>query len=309
MSVKVLRGLLLALPIMFLGGCNLIVLQPSGDIALQQRDLLIASTVLMLFIIVPVMIAIAVIGYRYRESNQKSSYAPDWEHSTKIELLIWAAPLAIIVALGAMTWIGTHTLDPFRPLERINAKQAAAADKPALNVEVVALDWKWLFFYPDYGIATVNQMAAPVDVPIHFRITASDVMNSFYIPALAGQIMAMPAMETQLFAVINKPGDYQGISANYSGAGFSGMNFQFLGKSEADFQRWIQDVKSGGGSLTREQYQQTLAQPSSNVPVMHYAQVAPDLYSAILNRCVDSSKICVNKMMAIDAQGGVPLKE
>ena len=169
---------------------------------------------------------------------------------------------------------------------------------------MVALDWKWLFIYPDQGIALVNELAAPVDVPIHFKITSSSVMNSFFIPALAGQIYAMPGMETKLHAVINQPGVFDGFSANYSGEGFSGMRFKFHGMSSADFGRWVERTKAGGAALDRPTYLK-LEQPSERDPVRRYGSVAPDLYQAILNRCVDTSKMCMNQMMAIDAQGGM----
>lgn len=300
MSVRVLRGLSSLVLLTLLGACHAVVLKPAGDVAMQQRDLVVASTVLMLLIIVPVMVLTAVFAWRYRASNKQATYKPDWHHSTQLELVIWAAPLLIVVALGALTWIGTHTLDPYRPIDRIDASRPLAKDAKTLTVEVVALDWKWLFFYPDYGIATVNELAAPVDTPIKFKITAANVMNSFFVPALAGQIYAMPAMETQLHAVINQPGDYEGFSANYSGAGFSNMRFTFRGMTDADFQKWVQQVKADGGSLQRADYEQ-LEKPSERDPVRHYATVADGLYSRILNMCVDPQQMCANQMMAIDA--------
>jgi cytochrome o ubiquinol oxidase subunit 2 len=288
-----------------LSGCNMVLMSPSGDVALQQRDLIIASTLLMLLIIVPVIGLTLYFAWRYRQSNKEAEaeYAPDWDHSTQLELVIWAAPLLIVIALGAMTWISTHTLDPYRPIDRIDASRDVQKDVKPLVVEVVALDWKWLFVYPEYGIATVNELAAPVDRPIAFKITASTVMNSFFIPALAGQIYAMPGMETKLHAVINKPGVFDGISANYSGAGFSGMRFKFHGLNDADFDKWVQQAKAAGGELNRGSYLK-LEQPSENVPVSRYATVAPDLYDAILNRCVETNRMCMKDMMAIDSIGG-----
>jgi len=168
----------------------------------------------------------------------------------------------------------------------------------------VALDWKWLFIYPEQGIAVVNELVAPVDRPIEFKITASTVMNSFFIPALAGQIYAMPGMQTQLHAVINQTGEYEGMSANYSGAGFSGMHFKFHGMNDADFERWVQSAKASGDTLDRAAYLQ-LEHPSSREPVHRFASVAPDLFKAVVNRCVDASKMCMSEMMAIDAQGGM----
>jgi cytochrome o ubiquinol oxidase subunit 2 len=305
-TIKNFRGLLLAPAMLLLAGCNTVLLNPSGDIANQQGRLIVVSTVLMLLIIVPVMFLIGYFAWRYRHSSEqaKAEYAPNWDHSVQLELAIWGAPLLIIIALGAVTWISTHTLDPYRPLTRLDDERPVPADVKPITVEVVALDWKWLFIYPDQGIALVNELAAPVDVPIHFKITSSTVMNSFFIPALAGQIYAMPGMETKLHAVINKPGMFDGFSSNYSGEGFSGMRFKFHGMSPADFDRWVARTKAGGGALDRPGYLK-LEQPSIREAVRRYATVAPDLYQAILNRCVDTTKMCMNQMMAIDAEGGM----
>jgi cytochrome o ubiquinol oxidase subunit 2 len=272
-------------------------MHPSGDVAAQQSHLILVSTVLMLLIIVPVIALTVFFAWRYRQSNTRATYAPDWDHSTQLELLIWAAPLLIIIALGALVWINTHTLDPYRPLRRLDATRSVPAGTTPLTVEVVALDWKWLFIFPELGIASVNDLAAPVNVPISFKVTASSVMNSFFIPALAGQVYAMPGMETQLHAVVNRPGDYQGLSANYSGAGFSDMRFKFHGMSPADFDRWVQTAKAGGKALSRDGYLE-LEQPKEREPVRYYATVAAGLYDTILNGCVDSSKTCMTQMMA-----------
>ncbi len=289
-----------------LGGCNAVLLSPSGDIAMQQRDILIESTSLMLLIVIPVMILTAVIAWRYRASNTSALNDPEWDHSTRLELMIWSVPLLIVICIGAITWASTHLLDPYRPLGRIADDRPVPAGIKPLRVDVVALDWKWLFIYPDYGVATVNEMAAPVDQPISFRITSSSVMNSFYIPALAGQIYAMPGMQTQLRAVINKSGKYEGFSANYSGAGFSGMRFAFLGVGDADFEKWIAAAKASGVTLDRSTYLQ-LERPSENEPVRRYASVDATLFNAILNMCVEPGKMCMREMAAIDAKGGLGL--
>jgi cytochrome o ubiquinol oxidase subunit II len=289
-----------------LSGCNAVVLSPAGDVAEQQRNLLLISTGLMLLIIVPVIALTLLFAWRYRHSNTTARYEPDWDHSTQLELVIWSAPLLIIICLGAITWTGTHLLDPYRPIGRISADQAVKAGTEPLQVQVVALDWKWLFIYPQLGIASLNELAAPVDRPISFQITSSTVMNSFYIPALAGQIYAMPAMETKLYAVINKPGDYDGFSANYSGAGFSGMHFRFHGLGTAEFEQWVARVKSSGSALDRDVYMK-LEQPTEDEPVHYYNAAAPDLYHAVLNLCVQSGKMCMDEMMRIDAKGGAGL--
>ncbi|WP_232820904.1 ubiquinol oxidase subunit II [Dyella sp. C11] len=279
-------------------------MSPSGDLAVQQRNLIITSTVLMLLIIVPVIVLTLLFAWHFRASNKKAHYDPDWDHSTILELLIWAAPLLIIIALGAITWVSTHKLDPYRQLERLSAHQPIPEGVRPLQVDVVALDWKWLFIYPEQGIASVNELVAPVDRPIQFKITATSVMNSFFIPALAGQIYAMPGMETQLQAVINAPGEFKGFSANYSGHGFSGMHFLFHGVSEEGFSQWVEKAKSGGGDLSRDAYVK-LAAPSENEPVAYYATVEPGLYRAILTRCVDpESPSCMTRVDLSPHDGG-----
>lgn len=297
--------LLLLLPLaLLLGGCDFVVLFPAGDIAAQQRDLIVISTVLMLLIIVPVMALTVYFAWKYRAANNAPDYDPDWNHSTYLELVIWAAPLLIIICLGAVTWMWTHLLDPFRPLDRLSREQPVTAASKPLEVEVAALDWKWLFIYPEYGIATVSEMAAPVDRPIRFRLTATSVMNSFYIPALAGQIYAMPGMETTLHGVINRAGTYGGFSANYSGDGFSGMRFAFHGLDQNGFEKWVAAAKEKGDALDRATYLE-LAKPSENVPVRRFASVEPDLFKLIRDRCVEPGTMCMDEMMAIDAAGGL----
>jgi cytochrome o ubiquinol oxidase subunit II len=295
--VKYAALLLLALT----SGCNSVVLNPAGDVADQQRDLLVRSTVLMLLIIVPVMALTILFAWRYRAANREARYEPDWHHSMRLELVIWSAPLLIIICLGALTWLGTHLLDPYRPLDRIAPGQPVTAATRSLEVQVIALDWKWLFIYPAYGIATVNELAVPVNRPVALRITASSVMNSLYIPHLAGQIYAMPGMETKLHGVLNEAGVSQGFSANYSGAGFSGMRFTFRGLGDADFAHWLENARRGDGALTREAYLK-LAAPSENEPVRRYAQVDATLYHAILNRCVEPVTKCIDHMMAHDSK-------
>jgi cytochrome o ubiquinol oxidase subunit 2 len=317
---KPLRPLAL-LPCIIVSGCDLLVLHPFGAIAKHQSHLILVSTVLMLLIVVPVIALTLLFAWRYRAGNAQAIYRPDWDHSTALELLIWSAPLLIVIALGAITWINTHTLDPYRPLGAADSKSAGSADSksagsadsksagsagskaagpavanPAVTsgpaaaplvVEVVALDWKWLFIYPDQGIATVNELVAPVDVPIHFKITSSSVMNSFFIPALAGQIYAMPGMQTELNAIINQVGIYDGFSANYSGAGFSGMRFKFHGMTRGEFQQWVLRTRDSAAALDSARYLE-LARPSERNPVQRYSSVAGGLYDAILNQCVQA---------------------
>ncbi|HEY4212663.1 MAG TPA: ubiquinol oxidase subunit II [Steroidobacteraceae bacterium] len=293
----------------------MVVLAPSGDVAMRQRDLLVHSTLLMLVIIVPVMALTVWFAWHYRASNHKARYEPDWHHSTRLELVIWAAPLLIIICLGALTWLGTHLLDPYRPLDRLGANRPTPPHTASLRVDVVALDWKWLFIYPDSHIATVNELVVPIDTPVDLHITASSVMNSLYVPELAGQVYAMPGMETRLHGVLNKVGVSHGFSGNYSGAGFSGMRFLFRGVTRADFDKWVADVGKGTRSsdgadsragaapngaqqLTRAAYT-ALAKPSENEPVRHFSSPDPTLFHAIVNRCLAEGAMCMDPMHAM----------
>lgn len=278
-----------------LAGCDMVVLRPSGYVAAQQGQLVVISTLLMLLIIVPVIVLTLVFAWHYRASNTKAHYTPDWDHSIQLELVIWAGPLLIIIALGALTWIGTHTLDPYRALTRIDSQRPLSIEAEPLNIEVVALNWKWLFIYPDHGVAVVNELAIPVDIPVRFTITSSSVMNAFYVPAMAGMIYAMPSMATTLHAVINRRGEYEGFSANYSGAGFSHMRFKLLGVNAGEFESWLQKARASKDGLSREEYLE-LEKPSERVPVMRYGRVATDLFDLIVNRCVEAGSTCLRHM-------------
>lgn len=291
-----------------LGGCSGPVVDPAGDIARQQFDIILFSTALMLVIIVPVLVLIVLFAWRYRKGGG-GTYDPTFDHSTGLELAIWSAPLLIIIALGALTWSSTHLLDPFRPLpadSRSMDKTAANAGKPApdpLVIQVVSLDWKWLFIYPQEGVATVNELVLPVDRPVRFDITSSNMMNTFYAPTLAGMIYAMPGMQSRLHAILRRPGDYEGYSANYSGAGFSDMRFKLKGVDDADYAKWLAAVRAKNQALTQSTYQD-LVKPSEKVPVIRYAGVAPDLYRRILERCVEPGKVCISEMMKQDGMHG-----
>lgn len=265
------------------------VLDPAGDIARQQRDLIYISTGLMLLIIIPVMILIVVFAWRYRKGGQ-GTYDPQFDHSTGLELAIWSAPLLIIIALGAITWSSTHLLDPFRPLP------ASEEGQQPLVVQVVSLDWKWLFIYPEQGIATVNELAVPVDRPVRFDITSSNMMNTFYAPTMAGMIYAMPGMRSQLHAIVNRPVDSQGYSANYSGPGFSYMRFRFVAMDDAGFASWIDQARGSGNALDLAAYRELL-EPSERVPVMRFSRVDTDLFRRTVERCIEPGKTCMSEWM------------
>ncbi|QIL69435.1 ubiquinol oxidase subunit II [Diaphorobacter sp. HDW4B] len=287
-----------------LTGCSkAVVLNPAGDIAAQQGQLVITATLLMLIIIVPVIFLTLLFAWKYRQSNTEARYEPEWHHSTSLELVIWTVPLLIIIALGALTWISTHKLDPYRPLDRVSATKALDPNVKPLEIQVVSLDWKWLFFYPEQGIATVNEVAAPVDRPIVFKLTSANTMNAFYVPDLAGMIYTMPGMQTELNAVINRTGEFKGMSSHYSGAGFAGMHFKFKGLSDQDFDHWVIQAKNEGKPLDPATYL-NLAKPSERNPVERFSTVADGLYNKVLNRCVEEGKMCMHHMMAIDEMGG-----
>ncbi|WP_208278795.1 ubiquinol oxidase subunit II [Massilia oculi] len=300
MIPKIVRRGLPLLPLAALAGCNTVVMNPTGDIAKQQADLITVSVILMLLIIVPVMILTVLFAWRYRK-NANAKYEPDWDHSTKLELIIWGAPLLIIIVLGLITWVSTHKLDPYRPLDRLDEHRPIPASTKPLEVQVVALDWKWLFIYPEQGIASVNQLVTPIDTPIRFKMTSSTVMNTFYIPTLAGMIYTMPGMQTELNAVLNKTGDYHGLSANFSGDGFSHMKFAYKGVTNEEFNTWVQEMKGNTAVLDRADYL-VLEKPTAKEAVRHYGQVEPALFNRILNRCVAEGSMCMNQQMHEDVK-------
>lgn len=293
----------MAVSFLVLSGCEMVVMNPSGDVAMQQADLIIYSTVLMLIVIVPVMALTVFFAYRYRASNKDAKYEPDWDHSTSLEIIIWSVPLAIIICLAGLTWVATHRLDPYKPLTRISADQPVDADVKPMVIQVSAMDWKWLFIYPELNIATVNEVAAAVDRPIEFQLTSTTVMNSFYVPALAGQIYAMSGMQTELNAVINEPGVFDGFSANYSGEGFSQMRFKFHGMEQGDFDAWVDKVRGSAVELDRDTMA-ALNQPSISHPVTYFRTVEDGLWDKIVNLCIEEDSLCLNDMMMVDALGG-----
>jgi cytochrome o ubiquinol oxidase subunit II len=269
-SIGLVAGGLMAL----LSGCNLIVLDPKGSVGVAEKALITTSTWAMLIVVVPVILLTLAFAWRYRASSVSAEYRPAWAHSTAIEVVVWLVPSLIILFLAVLTWKSTHELDPYRPLD--------SKVKP-INVEVVALDWKWLFIYPDLGIATVNQVAFPVGTPVNFLITSDSVMNSFFIPQLGGQIYAMAGMQTQLHLLANQAGDYAGLSANYSGQGFSDMKFRAIATSPDQFNAWVTKVRASSAQLDMDRYH-TISQPSEKQPVAYFSTVDPKLFHNIIAR-------------------------
>lgn len=293
---------------LLLSGCDMVVMNASGDVARTQADLILWSTGLMLLIIVPVIVLTVLFAWRYRAGNEEAEYRPDWDHSTGLELVIWAAPLMIIIALGALTWVSTHLLDPYRPLARLAPGRPLPANDRPLEIGVVSLDWKWLFIYPEQGVATVNELVLPVDRQVRFRLTSSDVMNTFYVPAMAGMIYTMPGMETKLHAVLNRPGRYDGFSANYSGAGFSGMRFDTHAVDAAGFARWAAQAKRAPLPLSQANYLK-LEKPSENVLPMRFGRVDPALFDRIVRMCVRPGTPCMGHSAAAHGSPRAPVND
>lgn len=255
-------------------GHSIAVLNPKGIVAAKERTLMLTATGLMLLVVIPVFILTFFIAWNYRASNTKATYTPEWDHHLGLEFIWWAVPSLIIVVLAVITWNAAHSLDP---------SKALASSNPPMTIEVVALDWKWLFIYPQQGIATVNYLEFPKNTPVKFEITSDAPMNSFWIPQLGGQIYAMPGMSTQLNLMATENGTYQGSSANISGRGFAGMKFKAQAISQSDFQLWVKTVQNTPEILDQSAYDQ-LTQPSENNPVANYSWEDPQLYDKIMTK-------------------------
>lgn len=255
-----------------LTGCKMALLDPKGIIAASEKQLLIDAVLLMLIVVIPVILMSFIFVWKYRSKNDQAKYQPNWSHSTALEAVCWAIPCIIIGVLATMTWISSHKLDPYRPLD---TKQ-----KP-LIIQVVALDWKWLFIYPEQHIATVNYIQIPTNAPVQFLITADAPMNSLQIPRLAGQIYAMPGMQTKLNLMANSNGVYEGFSANFSGDGFSDMKFVVKATSKKQFDAWVKSAQKSKKKLTEPTYA-ILALPSKNTAPRFYSSPANNLFKNII---------------------------
>jgi cytochrome o ubiquinol oxidase subunit 2 len=270
-----MKRIAIAAAVSFLtASCNRGILDPVGPVAAQEKQILINSTAIMLAIIIPTMVATVAFAWWFRRGNTKATYRPDWEYSGAIEMVVWAIPALTIMLLGGITWIASHDLDPAKPLP------AMAKVKP-LNVEVVSLDWKWLFIYPDQGIATVNQLVIPAGTPVSFKLTSATVWNSFFVPQMGSMIYTMPRMSTRLNLQADKTGEFGGLSAHFSGDGFPGMQFKVQSLPPDQFAMWAQGSRGQGGALDAKAYAE-LSKPSSYVKPITYGAVAPGLYDAIV---------------------------
>jgi cytochrome o ubiquinol oxidase subunit 2 len=255
------------------GGCSEGVLDPKGPIAAAERQILFNSLGIMLAIVIPTILATLGAAFWFRASNARARYMPDFAYSGRLEMLVWSIPIMTVLLVGGVAWVGSHDLDPPKPI--------ASAVKP-VRVQVISLDWKWLFIYPEQGIAAVNQLTIPVGTPVNFELTSSSVMNSFWVPQLGGQIYTMAGMTTLLHLQADHPGTYRGASANYSGEGFADMRFNVDAVPAEKFAQWVDTARSAGPVLDAQAYAD-LAKPSKAVAPFTYRSAAPGLFNGIVN--------------------------
>ena len=265
------RKLALLPAIVLLSSCQEGVLDPHGPVGKSERLMLYDATAIMLAVVIPVIVLTLLFAWWFRAGNRHARYRPDWEFSPRIEVIIWAIPALVILFLGGIAWVGSHDLDPPRALK---------SDTPAVEVQVVSLDWRWLFIYPAQGIASLNHLVVPASTPIHFSLTSTSVMNSFFIPQLGSQIYTMAGMTTHLNLQADKTGTYQGLSAQFSGDGFSDMRFALDAVPEGEFQSWITATRAQGGVLDQPAFAE-LARPSKVQGAPTYGEVTGGLFDAI----------------------------
>ena len=250
------------------------VLDPQGPVSSAERLILLNATGIMLVVVLPVIVLTLVFAWWYRASNKRAAYRPDWSYSGHIELVVWAIPAMVVILLAAVAWTGSHELDPARPLE---------AGAEPIRIEVVSLDWKWLFIYPEQQIAAIDELVVPTGTPIEFVLTSATVMNSFFVPQLGSQIYTMPGMTTRLNLLADHPGDYAGLSTNFSGEGFSNMRFVVRAVPAAEFTAWLARTRDAGPPLDAEAYAR-LARADSNAKTQIYRSVDPSLFQRIVKK-------------------------
>jgi cytochrome o ubiquinol oxidase subunit 2 len=259
-----------------LSGCQPGVLDPQGPVGLAERMILLDSLGIMLAIVIPTIVATLAFAWWFRASNMRSVYLPDWAYSGKIELVTWSIPLLTIMLLGGVAWISSHDLDPAKPLLSKTAP---------IEVQVVSLDWKWLFIYPMRHVASVNRLVVPAGQPIHFSLTSASVMSAFFVPQLGSMIYTMNGMTTQLNLQANDPGTFRGLSSHYNGAGFSGMHFEMVAIPADRFTDWVATTRSSGPILDRQSYAE-LSKQSMDVKPFTYRAADPDLFAQIVRQTV-----------------------
>lgn len=264
-------GLLLAA--LFLGGCDFALFAPEGEIGVKIRNTMFTTVGFMLLVVIPTLCLIVWVTLKFRK-GQNAEYQPEWEHSNKIELFAWGIPIIIIIILASITYYTSHSLDPRKPLK---------SDKEPVTIQVVALDWKWLFIYPEEGVASINEIAIPANRPVEFLITSNSTMNSFFIPRLGGQIYAMAGMENRLHLLAYKEGVYRGMSSNYSGFGFAGMRFKVHAVSEQGYKDWINKAKQSPQKLDSTSFVE-LAKQSRDNPVEYFGSIDPLQFKKIIEQ-------------------------
>ncbi|MEO7877736.1 MAG: ubiquinol oxidase subunit II [Dokdonella sp.] len=279
-----------------LTACGHGVLNPRGPVGTAEKTILIDSLAIMLSIVIPTIVALVGIAWWFRASNNKARYRPDWEFSGQIELVVWAIPCMVIILLGGVTWLGSYALDPAKPL---------ASTKQALEIQVVSLDWKWLFIYPEQGVAALNELVIPAATPLHFSLTSASVMNAFFIPQLGSMIYTMNGMVTSLNLQADEPGTFAGLSSHYSGEGFSDMHFETKAVTQDDFDHWIAATKRDGVALDEPRYA-TLSRQSIDDPVMLFGSVEPTLFHKIVMLGVPAGP---GPEMAVDGISSAPHAE
>ena len=283
--LTVVAGLLIAGMFWYavLHGASIAVMNPQGPIALHERGVIIATVLLAMIVVVPLFILLFSFAWNFRASSKNADrkHSPTWDHDSwwTNEVMWWIAPAVIVFILAIIAYQSSHELDPYKPIISSN---------PTLTVQVVALDWKWLFIYPQQGIATVNMLEFPINTPVHFDITSDAPINTFWIPSLGGQIMTMPGMSTQLNLMATSLGTFKGVSGNISGAGFSGMTFDAKSVTQSDFQNWVTHTQEQSNPLNTDAYT-TLAKPSQYVAPIYYSSVTPQLYTGIVMKYMTSN--------------------
>lgn len=260
-----------------LSGCDSALLNPKGQIGLEQRSLILTAFGLMMIVVIPAILMAVGFAWKYRASNKDAKYSPNWSHSNKVEAVVWTVPILIIIFLAVLTWKTTHSLEP--------SKALADNGEKTVTIEVISMDWKWFFIYPEQGIATINEVAFPANTNVQFKITSNSVMNSFFIPRLGSQIYAMAGMQTNLHLIANEAGTYDGISASYSGPGFSGMKFKAIATPDrAGFDQWVAKVKQSSGSINDMAAYEKIAAPSEYNKVEYFSSVKPNLFKDVTNK-------------------------
>src|SRR5712675_211278 len=276
-----------------LGGCSEGVLDPKGPIAAADRQILLNALGIMLAIVIPVILATLGVAFWFRASNERARYRPNFAYSGRLEMLVWSIPAMTVFLVGGVAWVSSHDLNPRKPI--------ASTVKP-LRVQVASLDWKWLFIYPDLGVASVNRLTIPVGTPISLELTSSGVMNSFFVPQLGSQIYTMAGMVTRLHLQADQPGSYRGMSAQFSGEGFAGMYFNVEAVAPEKFTEWVDTTRNVGVELNVTTYAE-LAKPSASVTPFTYRAVAPGLFNSIrLSEVQSDDAMCQNYPTSMRAE-------